>query len=74
MNELMSPEAFRWFLTGITGVVAFLWIFYDLYNLSRLRGKDPADPVVRDKRFGYLIGMLVGVVGTVGVLRFHDVL
>lgn len=74
MNELVSHETFRWFLTIVTGVVAFIWVFYDLFNLSRLRGKDPRDPVVHDKRFGYYIGMLVGIVGVVGVLRFHDVL
>jgi hypothetical protein len=73
MNELMTASQFKWFLTILTGGLAGVWLLYDLWNLSRLRGKDKADPIVADKRFGFLIGILIGVVGCVGVLRFHGV-
>lgn len=73
-DNLLSAEAFKWAITLITGVVAAGWFFYDLYNLSKLKTADPDDPIVRDKRFGYYIGMLIGVFGVIGCLRFHDVL
>ena len=73
MNELMSPIAFKWFLTILTGGLAGAWFFYDLYSLIRIRNADKSDPIVRDKIFGYLIGIAIGVVGVLGCLRFHDV-
>jgi hypothetical protein len=73
MNELMTAVQFKWFLTILTGGLAGTWVFYDLRNLYTLRGKDPSDPVVADKRFGFLIGIAVGVIGVVGVLRFNGV-
>jgi len=73
MNELMTATQFKWFLTILTGGLAGVWMLYDLRNLSKLRGQNKADPIVADKRFGFLIGILIGVVGVVGVLRFHGV-
>jgi len=73
-TELVSHDAFRWFLTLITGVVAGAWGIVDLVRLIGLRGADTTDPLVRDKRFGYLIGIVIGVVGVVGSLRFQNVL
>jgi hypothetical protein len=72
-GELVSPETFRWILTGLT-IAGSVWVLYDVYRLVKLRRADPRDPVVRDKRFGYVIGILIGVLAVVGVLRFHDVL
>ncbi len=74
MGELVSNDVFRWFLTLFTGVVAGLWGIYDLFNLSRLRGKDPEDPVNRDKRFGYFIGIAIGIFGVIGCLRYQGVM
>lgn len=73
MNELMTATQFKWFLTILTGGLAGVWLLYDLRNLTKLRGQNKADPTIGDKRFGYWIGMLIGVVGLVGVLRFHGV-
>lgn len=73
-TELVSLDVFRWFLTLITGVVAGAWGIVDLVRLIGLRGADTTDPLVRDKRFGYLIGIVIGVVGVVGSLRFQNVL
>ena len=71
MNELMSPNAFKWFITFLTGGLAGAWFIYDSINLIRTRNADRSDPVVRDKHFGYVIGILIGIVGIVGCLRFH---
>lgn len=73
MNELMSPTAFKWFLTILTGGLAGAWFIYDSINLIRTRNLDRSDAVVRDKHFGYVIGILIGIIGVVGCLRFHGV-
>lgn len=73
-TELVSLDVFRWFLTLITGVVAGTWGLVDLVRLIGLRDADSSDPLVRDKRFGYAIGFVIGVVGVVGSLRFQNVL
>ena len=73
MNELMSPNAFKWFLTILTGGLAGAWFIYDSINLIRTRNLDRNDAVVRDKHFGYVIGILIGIIGVVGCLRFHGV-
>jgi hypothetical protein len=70
----MSDTAFGWLLTAVTGGLAGVWLVYDAINLWRSFATDGADPVVRDKRFGYVIGMIIGIVGLVGCLRFHGVL
>ena len=73
MNEVMSAGAFKWFLTILTGGLAGSWFIYDSINLLRIRNKDKKDPIVRDKIFGYLIGIAIGVIGVFGCLRFHGV-
>jgi len=73
MNELMSAGAFKWFLTILTGGLAGTWFVYDSISLFRIRNKDRSDPIVRDKIFGYVIGILVGFIGVLGCLRFHHV-
>jgi hypothetical protein len=73
MNELVSPTAFKWFLTILTGGLAGAWFIYDSINLIRTRDADRNDPVVRDKHFGYVVGLVIGVIGIVGCLRFHGV-
>jgi hypothetical protein len=73
MNDLMSPSAFKWFITFLTGGLAGTWLIYDSINLIRTRKLDRTDPVVRDKHFGYLMGIVIGAVGVIGCLRFHNV-
>jgi hypothetical protein len=72
--NLMSDIAFKWFITFLTGGLAATWFVYDSINLLRLRGADRRDPLVRDKRFGYLMGLVIGAVGIIGCLRFHGVM
>jgi hypothetical protein len=70
----MSPMAFKWFLTFLTGGLAGSWLIYDVINLIRIRNANKRDPLVRDKLFGYVMGIAIGVVGILGCLRFHDVM
>jgi hypothetical protein len=72
-DEVMSPHAFYWFITLLTGIVAGSWAIYDTINLIRTRNYDRKDPVVRDKHFGYVMGIVIGVTGVWGCLRFHGV-
>lgn len=75
MNEhdLVSPATYKWFVTAISVLLA-AWAFYDIVKWSRLRGQDPRDPLVRDQIWGYVLGLGMGVITMVGVLRYHGVL
>jgi hypothetical protein len=73
MNELISPTAFKWVLTFLVGALAGAWMIYDTINLIRTRNLDRSDAVVRDRHFGYVMGIIIGIVGVLGTLRFHDV-
>jgi uncharacterized transporter YbjL len=68
---IVSATVFDWFLTLMTGVLAGAWVVYDARNMVKLRTADGSDPIVRDKRFGYAMGMLIGLVGVVGVMWHH---
>src|SRR5262249_5948271 len=72
--ELVSQTGFEWFVTAVTGGVAGAWLVYDAISLYRVRRADGRDPLVRARRFGYLMGIVIGIVGIVGCLRFHDVM
>ena len=73
-TELMSFDAFKLFISLLTGVVAGLWGVIDLIRFVRLRRADKDDPIVGDKRFGYAIGVMIGVIGVYGVLRYNGVM
>ncbi len=73
----MSPQAFsestfRAILTVVT-VAASLWALYDIVKLSKIRGKDRSDPLVKDERFGYGMGIVIGLFTLSGMLRYHGV-
>jgi uncharacterized membrane protein YfcA len=69
----LSPETFRWILTVLI-LAGALWALFDVVKLARTRGKDASDPLVRDERFGYAIGIVIGLFAISGVLRYHNVL
>jgi hypothetical protein len=68
----LSPSTFGWILT-ILIAAGSSWALYDVVKLAKTRGKDASDPVVRDQRFGYLIGIAIGLFGISGILRYHGV-
>jgi len=72
--NLVSADVFKWSLTLVTGIAAGVWFIHDAICLARMRQADRKDPIVGDKRFGYMMGMVIGVIGIVGVLRFQGVL
>jgi len=75
--KYLSDDAFRLFLSVTTGGAAGLWTIHDAVFLWRLRADRPdrsEAPLVADKRFGYGIGIVVGLVGVIGTLRFNGVL
>lgn len=68
----LVPQAFvTWFVTIGTMALSLVWLVYDTRNLWRLRGADRKNPLVRDKLFGYVIGIITAVIGIIGVLRYH---
>jgi len=71
---LVSDSTFGLLISLITGVVAGAWAIHDLVLLARLRGASGRDPLVADQRFGYVMGIVIGMIGVVGTLRFGGVL
>ena len=70
-DHLVSHTVFVWFLSLFTGLVAGTWFVYDALKLFWLRKEDGRDPVIHDKRFGYGIGVVIGAIGVLGVLKYH---
>jgi hypothetical protein len=67
--NLVSQRVFEGFVAAITLGLAVPWFAYDGYRLIRLRTADGStDPTIGDKRFGYVIGMLIGIIGVIGVV------
>lgn len=73
-TELFSSSVFYGIVTFLTGGIGGVWVLYDAFNLARIRNADGRDPLIRDRRFGYVVGMLVGIIGVAGCLRFYDVI
>jgi hypothetical protein len=71
---LVSDSTFRILLSVITGGVGGAWAIHDIVFIARLRGADRRDPLVADQRFGYVMGIVIGIIGVVGTLRFNGVL
>lgn len=69
--NLVSQNLVTWFVTIVTLSLSVSWLVYDARNLLRMRGADRKNPLVRDKLFGYAIGILTAIVGIVGVVRYH---
>jgi hypothetical protein len=74
MTEPMSATTFAWFVTIAVGGLGALWFIYDAINLAKSLRLDRSNPSVRDRHFGYAMGMLMATIGVVGALRFHGVL
>jgi hypothetical protein len=74
MTEL-PDGVFRLFISLFTGVVAGAWLVHDLVLLARIPRQRAGrrDPRVGDQVFGYVMGIVIGVIGLVGTLRFNGV-
>jgi len=67
---LVPDGMFKLLISLITGVVAGAWTIHDLVLLARLRGANRRDSLVGDQRFGYVMGIVIGMIGVVGTLIF----
>jgi hypothetical protein len=70
-EHLVSHTVFVWFISLMTGLVAGTWFVYDALKLWWLRKEDGRNPTIHDKRFGYSIGIFVGAIGVLGILKYH---
>lgn len=70
-DNLVSHTVFVWFMSLLTAGVGGAYVVIDVMKLYKLRNADGKDPIVHDKRFGYGIGVLVGAIGVIGVLKYH---
>ncbi len=69
--NLVSPNAFAWFLTIVTGASGAIWGVRDVSLLWRARKLDRGVGVNRDKQFGYAMGIVIGAIGVIGALKFQ---
>jgi hypothetical protein len=69
----LSHETFKTAVTIITFAAA-CWALFDIIKMRKLRGKDPANPLVRDERFGYYMGIVIGLFTISGLLRYQGIL
>jgi hypothetical protein len=68
--NLVSDGMFSFLLCATTGGVGVVWTIHEIMLLMRLRGADRRDPLVRDQRFGYAMGIVIGMLGVIGTLLF----
>ena len=73
-DNLVSPTVFKWFVSILTAGITGTWFVWDILKLWWLRRADRSDPIVRDKQFGYSLGVVICAIGLIGVLMFHGVL
>ena len=75
MTEL-PDGVFHLLISLFTGGFAGAWLIHDLLFLARVarhRRAGRRDPLVADQMFGYVIGIVIGIVGLAGTLRFNGV-
>ena len=72
--NLISDTAFRVWMTAMTAGVGGTWMIIDARRIWKLRDADPSDALANDKRFGYGVGVAIGVVAIIGCLMFWNVL
>jgi hypothetical protein len=68
---LVPDSVFRLLLSILTGGVWAPWLIHDLVMLLRLPRRDPR---LGDRRFGYLVGIVIATIGLVGTARFNGLL
>jgi hypothetical protein len=68
---IVSPTVFLWWCTLMVVGVAGAWVIVEVFRLKKVLGEDLSRPTVRDRLFGSLIGLAVGIIGVAGAIRYH---
>ncbi|HVK77828.1 MAG TPA: hypothetical protein VM734_31195 [Kofleriaceae bacterium] len=68
---IVSHDTYMLVCALLTGLVAAYWIVIDTVRLRAAMREDRADAVTRDKLFGSSLGIVVGIIGVVGVLKYY---
>jgi hypothetical protein len=68
---IVSATVFAWFCTIMTVGVSGAWVLVEIFRVRRLLRDDLSRPIVRDRLFGTLIGFAVGIIGVLGMVRYH---
>lgn len=69
--NLVSHSHYMLFCVLVTGLVAAYWIVVDTVRLRRALREDRGDRIVRDKIFGSVVGIVVGLIGVFGSLNYY---
>ncbi len=72
--NIVSDYVFRVFITAMTAGVGGTWMVIDARRCWQLRNADRSDLLTNDKRFGYGMGVAIGVVAILGCLMFWNVI
>lgn len=67
---IVSHQHFMYFVTAMVVGVGVAWTIVDSIRLRRALREDTADPIVRDRIFGSLVGIAVCVWGILGALAY----
>jgi hypothetical protein len=70
-DEILSTHAFHWVLIALTAGLAGKWLVYDAFNLVKVLRAGPGDALASDKRFGHIIGILIGLVSAIGCCIYY---
>jgi hypothetical protein len=67
----ISHDKYMLICALLTGIVAGYWVLVDSVRLRRALKEDRREPVVRDRIFGSLFGIAIGLIGVFGTLNFY---
>ena len=68
---IVSHTLYIWSVTLMAWGLGGSWTIVELVRLRRALAEDRRDPVVRDRIFGSLVGLLICVVGVALATKYH---
>ena len=68
---ITSRETYMLVCALLTGLLAAYWIVVDVIRLRAALREDGGDAIVRDRRFGASLGIVIGLIGVFGVLKYY---
>lgn len=67
---ILSPTQLNYFCVGMVLGACILFFCLDSYRLQKAM-REPASPLVRDRIFGAVVGLVCAIVGFVGLYLQH---